>query len=270
MGEQPEISCIVPAYESVPLLARTIMSIVTQADIVPQTVVVDDSTGPDVKAFVDRLGAIYPQIEYYAGARTGNPVDNWNAGLDRARGRYCVLVHHDDFLLDEGYLRRAVDGLRNAGAQVFLGGHSLAGSRKGSRFALAARLARLFRLAPWTLYASNWIGPTASVVFETSRAPRFDRRLCWLVDVDFYYSLLTRSQEVLRDDATFVVSLRHDEQITSRVDGRLLQLREVALLRRETPDLLAPWQFGAAIACAAVRVPPWLWPGEGSLPARST
>ncbi len=269
MAEQLEISCIVPAYESVPLLSRTIMSIVTQADIVPQTIVVDDSMGPDVKSFVDRLGAIYPQIEYHGGARTGNPVDNWNAGLDRARGRYCVLVHHDDFFLDEGYLRRAVDGLRNAGAQVFVGGHGLAGSPAGSRFALAARLARILRLAPWTLYASNWIGPTASVVFQTSRTLRFDRRLCWLVDVDFYYRLLTQSRKVLRDDTTCVVSLRHDQQITRRVDGRLLQLREVALLRRETPDLLTAWQFGAAIACAAVRVPPWLWREEGSLPARS-
>jgi glycosyltransferase involved in cell wall biosynthesis len=242
------------------------MSILTQENILPHTVVVDDSRGPDVRAFVEALQKLYPHLEYYAGARTGNPVDNWNAGLDRARGDYCVLVHHDDFLLDKSYLRRAVDALRDSGAQVVTGGHSLAGGPGGSRFALALGLASFFRFAPWTLYIMNWIGPTAAVVFHTAGAPRFDRRLCWLVDVDFYYRLLREGRKRLRCAATCVVSLWHAEQITRRVDGRLLQLREMARLRRESPDLLAPWQFAAAILCAAVRVPPWLWRGQDPAP----
>jgi glycosyltransferase involved in cell wall biosynthesis len=240
------------------------MSILTQADISPHAVVIDDSSGTDVKIFVEQLQKIYPDVEYHDGPRSGNPVDNWNAGLDRARGSYCILVHHDDFLLDKGYLRRAVDGLRDRHAGVLVGGHSLAGLPVKSRFALAARLARLLRFAPWSLYAMNWIGPTAAVVFQTTRAPRFDRRLCWLADVDFYYRLLSQGRELIRDGATCVVSQRHDEQITQRVDSRLLHLRELAMLREETPDLLEPWQFNAAIACAAVRVPVWLWRGEAS------
>jgi glycosyltransferase involved in cell wall biosynthesis len=267
MSADDEISCIVPAYQSVPLLARALMSILTQEDVSPQTVVVDDSTSPDIKAFVEGLNKIYPQLEYYQGARTGNPVDNWNAGLDRARGQYCVLVHHDDFLLDKRYLRRAIDALRERGAQVFAGGHVLAGASGGSRFAVASGLARLLGHAPWTLYVMNWIGPTAAVVFEATRAPRFDRRLCWLVDVDFYFRLLRQGGRLIRREEPCVVSLWHAEQISRKVDGRLLQLRELAWLRGESPDRMAPWQFGLAIACAALRVPPWLWRDRDWAPA---
>jgi glycosyltransferase involved in cell wall biosynthesis len=262
-----EISCVIPAYESVPLLARALMSILTQEDIVPHTVVVDDSRGPEVKAFVDGLSQIYPHLEYYEGARTGNPADNWNAGLDRALGPFCVLVHHDEFLLDKGYLRRAVDALRESGAEAFAGGHSLAGAPGRSRFSRALGLARLLRFAPWTLYVMNWIGPTAAVVFEATRAPRFDRRLCWLVDVDFYFRLLRQGGRLIRREEPCVVSLWHAEQISRKVDGRLLQLRELAWLRGESPDRMAPWQFGLAIACAALRVPPWLWRDRDWAPA---
>ena len=258
MADRPEISCVVPAYQSVPLLARTLMSIVTQVDITAEVVVTDDSTAPDVRAFVEGLARLYPNIRYFPGARTGNPVDNWNAGLDRATGAYRVVVHHDDFFCDPACLRRAVDRLAAGEGDVLAFGHGAAGAAGSSRFGLASALARGLRLKPRSLYALNWIGPPAAVVFAAEPAIRFDPRLCWLVDVDFYARLLRPGARLIRDEAVCLVSLRHTGQITARIDTHLLKLREIRLLWAVDPDRLGPFR-ALSLAYAATRVAPWRW-----------
>jgi glycosyltransferase involved in cell wall biosynthesis len=253
-----EVSCVVPAYNSVPLLARTLMSIVTQSGVTPEVVVVDDSTEPGVRAFVEGLAGLYPNLLYCPGARTGNPVDNWNAGLDRVTGRYQMVVHHDDFFCDPGCLRRAVDRLAAGEGEVLAFGHGLAGRAGPSRFGLASALARGLKLKPWSLYAINWIGPPAAVMFPAEPAIRFDPRLCWLVDVDFYARLLRPGVRLIRDEAVCLVSLRHADQITARIDTHLLKLREIRLLWAVDPDRLGPWR-ALSLAYAACRVAPWQW-----------
>ena len=264
MAGAPEISCVIPAYQSVPLLSRCLMSIVTQVGVAAEVIVVDDSTSGEVRAFVESLRTLYPRIGYFPGARTGNPVDNWNAGLDRATGRYCVLVHHDEFLFDAGYLRRAVDALQSSGAVMLTAGHASAGQPASSRAALALRLARTFRLGPWSLYLINWIGPTAAVVFEAARRLRFDPGLVWLVDVDFYARLLSGGGVRISDDEISVISMRHNKQITARIDSRVLKLQELLRLSRTAPERLTRWRYRAAILFAALFIAPWRWFGHGT------
>ena len=258
MAERPEISCVVPAYQSPALLARTLMSIVTQTSVAPEIIVADDSTEADVRRLVEGLAGLYPNIRYVPGARTGNPVDNWNLGLDQAAGRRVMLVHHDDFFCDSGFLRRALDRLDRGEGEVLAAGHGLAGRGARSRFALASTLASRLRLGPWTLYAINWIGPPAVVMFPREPVIRFDARLCWLVDVDFYVRLLRPGVRLIRDEALSVVSLRHAGQITARVDARLLTLREIQLLGATDRGRLGPLP-ALLLAYAASRVPPWRW-----------
>ena len=258
MTDRPEVSCVVPAYQSPALLARALMSIVTQSDIRAEVIVVDDSTQPEVRMLVEGLAGLYPDIRYYPGARTGNPVDNWNAGLSRATGRYLMVVHHDDFFCDAGFLRRAVDRLAGGEGEVLVGGHGRAGRPGSSRFGLAAALARGLRLKPWALYAINWLGPPSVTMFAADPAIRFDARLCWLVDVDFYVRLLRPGVRLIRDEGVSLIALRHLDQISARIDARLLTLREIQMLRDTDRERLGPWPE-LLLAYAASRVPPWRW-----------
>ena len=242
-----------PTFNSVALAERCLTSILDQKGICAQIIVSDDSTVPGVEDLVQRLRATYPAICYAPGARTGNPVDNWNVGLDLAQGRYSLLVHHDEVLTDPGYLRRAVDRLDAHRAQVLLTGHSRAGGSGRSRFGLASTLARWLRLGPWTLYLINWIGPTASVAFATDLAPRFDPRLVWLVDVDFYARLLAQAQGVVSEREVSVISQLHPDQISARIDGRALAPDEIRRLGHDTPPCLSPGQYRLALAYHALR-----------------
>lgn len=240
------------------MLARALMSIVTQSDITPDVVVVDDSTEPGVRTLVEGLAGLYPNIRYFPGARTGNPVDNWNCGLDHARGHYQMVVHHDDFFCDAGFLRRAVDRLASGEGEVVVAGHGLAGRPGRSRYDLGSFLARRLNLRPWALYAINWLGPPSVTMFAAEPKIRFDARLCWLVDVDFYVRLLTPDVRLIRDAGVSLIAMRHEGQITARVDARMLTLRELQMLRDTDRERLGPWP-GLLLAYAASRVSPWLW-----------
>jgi glycosyltransferase involved in cell wall biosynthesis len=249
--EPPEISCVVPTFESAPLAARCLVSIATQAGITPEIVVSDDSRNGAVREMTQGLATLFPNIRYVEGARTGNPVDNWNNGLDQARGRYRVLVHHDEFYLEPHCLRRAVDRLDRENGRVLLMGHRSVGQDQTSRYGLADRLARRFGYAPWTLYALNWIGPTAAVVYGGKPDLRFDPGLQWMVDVDFYYRLLDSG--LIRDPRAAVVSHRHEGQISARVERFATIERETAWLARTYPSRLTPWQNRALRVLAALR-----------------
>lgn len=249
--DPPEISCIVPTFESAPMAARCLVSIATQAGISPEIVVSDDSRSSAVREMVERLATLFPNIRYVEGARTGNPVDNWNNGLDHAQGRYRVLVHHDEFYLEPHCLRRAVDRLDSEKREVLLMGHRSVGEDQKSRYGLADSLARRIGYPPWTLYAINWIGPTAAVVYGGKSDLRFDPRLQWNVDVDFYFRLL--DDGLIRDPQAAVVSHRHGGQISARVERFGTIEKEIVWLARTYPGRLTPWQNRALQIFAGLR-----------------
>ena len=237
------ISCVVPAFENVPLLARCLVSIATQQGVKLEIIVVDDSRSDSVRTFVETLAQRFPEILYFAGARTGNPVDNWNAGLERARGRYRVVVHHDEFFFDPNFLAQAVARLNDGGATVHIGQTRLVGNRRASRFALAFAVARHLRPSPWTLYVVNWIGPTASVLYRDQPSLRFDPSLTWLVDVDFYVRLLDQGAVTAWDEGPSIGSYPHGGQISAHVERFATIEREMAWLETAYPTRLRAWQY---------------------------
>lgn len=248
-----EISCIVPAFESGDLLAPCLDSITAQAGVALEVILMDDSRTPGGQAEAERLARTSPLIRYVEGARTGNPVDNWNAGLSLVRGRYVSVVHHDERLADPGFLRRAMDALEAKRGGVFVGRCSVAGGRRPGAFALTSAVARWLRPAAWTLYAVNWIGPTAAVVVAADVRERFDPGLRWLVDVDFYSRAMRRGPLVLCHRARSVLSEPHSQQITAALDVHKLRLDELKVLAKTHPGYAEPWQQAVLTAYAAVR-----------------
>lgn len=232
------ISCILPLYEDAGLARDALASILRQSLASLEIIVVDDSRMGDLRsALADELED--PRVRYFPGARTGNAADNWNLGLSLARGRWSVLVHHDERLADPGFLERAVRRLEASPGRALLTGTAV--QARPSRFAATSRLARRLRLPAWTLYLANWAGPSAALVFPTAAGLRFDSRLAWTVDVDFYARLWRSTGAFLRDEAVAVVSVPHPHQITARLDAAAAHRRELVLLWRG--GRLAAWRI---------------------------
>jgi glycosyltransferase involved in cell wall biosynthesis len=247
-GPVPPVSCAVATFNDAGLAERCLRSILDQTLAGFEIIVADDSTGPEVSRLVEDLRRSGAPIVYLPGACTGNPVDNWNLGLDRARGAYSVLVHHDEAFVDKTWLARAVRLLEGAPGRSAVAGHIAPAIPGGSRFPAVSRLARLLRAPPWTLYMANWVGPTAAVLFPTAAGLRFDRRLTWTVDVDFYARLWTATGPFLMDARPSVASMPHAGQITAGLDVLAAHRRELDLLARSAGGPLTPAQ------CAAIRL----------------
>lgn len=234
--DAPALSCVIPCYENLHLFSRCLMSVLTQQDVDLEVIVSDDSQTMAISEFVASLQPCYPNLHYFPGARSGNPVDNWNRGLEVANGRYCVVVHHDEFFLNSRVLSQSIADLEDRGLGIAIGRAVVIGP---SRHALIPR-ALLSRLPLWTLLVINWIGPTSCVIFQRSPAARFDPKLVWIVDVEFYVRLLSNLPGVYKSDVFTVGSVRHDEQITAKIDGHRLHVEEaVALSKDPTLGLVA-------------------------------
>jgi glycosyltransferase involved in cell wall biosynthesis len=241
----PRVSCVVATYNDAGLAALCLRSILAQSLADKEIIVTDDSTGRDVEDLVRALCGEGAAIAYRPGARTGNPVDNWNHGLDHARGEFSVLVHHDERFVDRCWLDRASAALARQPGRAIIAGALSPGIDGQSRFAAVSALSRLVRPPPWTLYLANWIGPTAVLMFPTRLGLRFDPRLVWLVDVDFYARLWALTGPFLRERAPSVVSTPHHGQITARLDLLEAHRREAAALARSAGGPLTPAQRAA-------------------------
>jgi glycosyltransferase involved in cell wall biosynthesis len=225
-ARSPEVTCVIPAFEQPDLLARCLASVAAQRDVRVEIIVADDSRDAAVRERVATLAI--PAVRCLDGARSGNPVDNWNLGLAQARAPVCVLVHHDEFLIDPTYLRRAVDRLVDPGIAAVIGPTTVTGVDRRSRFAQASWIGRAAGRPTWILPTLNWIGPTGAFVFR--HGPLFDRKLVQLVDVDFYRRVLATGRAAMLDGECVGSLGHHGAQITASIDPRRAAREEIARL----------------------------------------
>jgi glycosyltransferase involved in cell wall biosynthesis len=247
----PEISCVIPSWERPDLLARCLTSVASQRDTALEVIVTDDSHSSGIGDLVAALPALGPNVRYAEGPRTGIPVDNWNAGLALAQAPLLVLIHHDEFLVDPLYLRRAIDALNTSGAAATSAGVTVIGVDRPSRYELVAPIARRLWGARRLLPLINWIGPTAAFVFRAG--PLFDPRFTQLADVEFYGRVLA-SGPLVRLPGVSVGSLGHHEgRISARIDRAGLALEELALLASRHPPAISALEHAAFSAAVRLR-----------------
>ena len=242
-----EISCVIPAFESADLVRRCLRSAIAQSEVALEIIVSDDSVSTEIRGLV----ATFPTIRYVEGARSGNPVDNWNHGLAAAQAPLAVLMHQDEAFADPLFLRRAVDAMRPDGVAAVVGTTRVTGVNRTSRFALASAL---FRRAPariWWLPMINWVGPTAALVFRNG--VRFDPALVQLVDIDFYRRVLATGR-LVRLDWICVDSLgHHGASITARIDPAARARADLAVMAARSPPGIGRVQHRLALAMLAAR-----------------
>lgn len=238
-----KISCIVPAYNDVFLLSRCVFSILSQVDAEYEIVITDDSSTSAVRTAVEGWMTLYPQIRYFPGPRSGNPIENWNAGIERAEGDYLTVVHHDDWFARKDYLSSVRQTLQNAAPDSCLFAHStVVGGLRGTRFHAVGRLIKLLGRPLWTLLALNWIGSPSAFVFPKSTDERFNENLMALVDVDFYFRVLQK-KNITKIEALSILSGAHSGQITASFNIKAVCKKELNQIISDN-SCLNPTQVG--------------------------
>jgi poly(ribitol-phosphate) beta-N-acetylglucosaminyltransferase len=119
----PDVSVVVPVYNTMPYLTRCLNSLMTQTigrDRL-QVVAVDDGSTDRSGAELDRFARRYPGVfRVIHQANSGGPAGPCNRGIEASTGRYVFFLGADDYLGPDA-LRRLVEAADAYGADVVLG-----------------------------------------------------------------------------------------------------------------------------------------------------
>jgi len=191
----PFLSILIPAYK----YPQGVTKILNMLNCLPDDVevlVFDDTPNDDlkdiVKAFVKKMPGLYYRHNPSFFGKSLGAAYNWNSLLDEARGEYVLLMHHDELPLSRDFvaeLRSVISG--HESVDVFMLDLILIDDETHE---IKRHLPYWLRWSIMTnasgyLFRRNVIGPTASIIVRCSKAPRFDTRLRWFVDVEYYVRL---------------------------------------------------------------------------------
>ncbi|MDO9380926.1 MAG: glycosyltransferase [Nocardioidaceae bacterium] len=119
----PDVSVVVPVYNTMPYLRECLDSLVAQTIGLDrlEVVAVDDGSTDGSGELLDEYAARHPGTVVVAHqANSGGPASPCNAGLDLARGRYVFFLGADDHLGAEA-LERLVDAADRWESDVVFG-----------------------------------------------------------------------------------------------------------------------------------------------------
>lgn len=242
---RPLLSILIPAFNyphGVFRILRQLADAAAGTDEI-EVLIADDSRDDSLREPALRLASeLGLNLHYEFNQPTRGAVGNWNHLLDRARGRYQWLVHHDEFPLTRQTVPRLLEVLRADDAPdavlldcvLFDPETSQAWSHVPNWLRRVVAYSR-----PGFLWYRNTFGPTAAMVVRRERYPRFDPALRWLVDVDLYTRVLTPDLKLaFLPELSIGSVLNREDSITAQLGGTVgeLQRRERAYLL-ERPDL---------------------------------
>jgi glycosyltransferase involved in cell wall biosynthesis len=192
MEETRFISICIPAFQRTGHLKRLLDSIDMQTFRHFEVIITDDSPGGEVGELV-KNHPLYPMIRYFKNTNTLGTPENWNEGLRMARADWIKIMHDDDWFSGADSLRYFAEAIErgtdrfyfSAFTNVFPDGHSKIIKIKKGELKILKRI-------PENLLSANRIGPPSAVIFKRDHSIVFDKRMKWLVDIDFYIRYLKK------------------------------------------------------------------------------
>lgn len=249
MISDPLVTIGIPAFEYPEGIERILGQIVGQDLENVEIIIQDDSSGEAVRRVVERYSTILKRYLVYQKnvPPLGAPA-NWNSIIEKAKGHYLLLLHHDEVPLGPDFVSKLKSAIeRDCKSDVFLMNLMLISRSTSGR--LIFHLPMSFKLfvvmfSHSYLLKRNVIGPCSMLLVRRILYPRFDNNLSWLVDVDLYFRLREKTCKwKALPHVTLVSYSRRPESITSKLGSRIrcLQANETDYLRRKYSALDIYW-----------------------------
>lgn len=235
--EVPLLSILIPAYCYPKGVIRILEKVVHVDERELDILIFDDSPDDSVKETLVERGYIN-RVQYKKNEKSSGAIGNWNSLLERSKTDYRMLIHHDEFFEKKTDIEDLIHYLKkNETTKVFLL-NCLLNTKVHfiGRLHFSLKISKLILgKLPEYLFKRNFIGPTACLVISKEVDLRFDEKLKWLVDVDFYYRVF---QKIGKDFIKFLPIFmrsegRRDESISSSIK------HEVEMIRKREIDYLS-------------------------------
>lgn len=225
-----DFSIVIPSYNNLSLLQRTLDSIRNQRGVSMQIVVVDDSNRHnDIQNYIKELND--ERILYQHNTPSLGAVRNWNEGLGKCCGRYVILVHHDETLQGDNHLSILRKELEISNLVV---SNITIKKQEGHSYSLfPSWFKRLTLQFPSLLFCVNAIGPCAVVAFRKEQIQMFDDQLRWFVDVEWYYRMIKSSRASYMPTTVITSHHGHQEQISQNININAEAGNDLVILHRK-------------------------------------
>ena len=164
--------------------------------------------------------------DWIEGPRDG-AVKNWNFLLSKVKAKHFVLIHQDEELV----LSEKISTVTLSPGIVYVCDLSI----KTKKFQIY--LPNNFRCFlinnfPKLIYTINFIGPTATLIIPNNDL-RFNEKINWLVDVDYYYRL----RQKYRFEAINYMLVKSDARVSQSITNSG-KLGGISKLRKKELQLL--------------------------------
>lgn len=209
-------SIILPCYNDLTLLQGALASVLKQKDIDYEVIITDDSSDNHIEHYVQGLS--HQDIHYYRHQQGIGAADNWNFGLQKATGKYVILMHHDEEMVQDDYLKR-VCLLMSSGADVIISQVNVIINGEHKRQSFLCRWLKSFICKhPSCLFLINVIGPCACLTIRREHLQDFNTDLKWFVDVEWYYRMLYMKNLIIDKSLSICSHHGHQGQITQNLN----------------------------------------------------
>ncbi len=219
------VSILIPTYNNEKLFRRLLFSILSQSYNNFEVIVCDDSNNNSVQKEV--LLADDARVYYYKNqSQLGSP-QNWNRCLDMAKGQLIKFMHHDDFFANQNSLAIFVDYFQKNLNCDFVFCNSVHVDRDEkvvSTYAISQNNLKKLQSTPSYIFPYNIIGAPSVTCFRPTNL-RFDSKLKWVVDIDYYfYYMKTNRIGYINED---LIKIQTD--LESRVTNQCVDNKDIEL-----------------------------------------
>lgn len=216
-----KVSVCIPAYKNVQFLQKALDSLVMQDYTDWEIIITDDSPDDSVYQLAEQYFSRLP-LHYYKNEPAAGMPANWNVCYDKARGAYIKIMHDDDWFTHPQAVRKMAEALdARPGCDFVFSAfrNCYLGSGKTEDIHCSAFYRGLLGKGPEHLFQKNFIGPPSVVMHRNNAAYRYDVKLRWMVDKDFYINVLQHVPAFIYLDEVLVNIGISENQITQSVKG---------------------------------------------------
>jgi len=195
-----------------------------------EIVVMDDSTDNNVEVRMKGIVDTIKCVRYVRNNTAAGPCNNWNMLIERAQGKYYILMHHDEFPLTKNFISKALQHIEknNDVDMIMMDCILMSKSTNSLRRHIPSFMRRkIYHFFPEYLFRRNVIGPTATLIIKKSLHFKFDCQLTWLIDVENYYQLRKKIKTLVFTENLKIVSyIDRKDSITEKLKGGISEIRQ--------------------------------------------
>ena len=209
------ISICIPAYKRIHYLKRLMSSIENQSYTNYEVIISDDSNDNSVEELLKEYKGKL-EVKYFKNEKALGTPANWNHAISKATGEWIKLMHDDDWFANEYSLEKFASATRNGYPFIFSAySNKVELNNNTEMMFFNEDLKTSILKNPLLLLAKNIIGPPSVTLFRNSIKDKYDERLKWRVDIEYYISNISKGVDFSYINEPLINVGVSDSQVTN-------------------------------------------------------